>query len=75
MIMRTAISLAALSAIAFSGSAFAAKKDPLADPAFQVTYADPIIERATPNGSIVLPISPSCRPRRGQSVVSSPQAM
>ena len=66
MIMRTAISLAALSAIAFSGSAFAAKKDPLADPAFQVTYADPIIERATPNGSI-------CQPSSGYSELTSGQ--
>jgi flagellar L-ring protein precursor FlgH len=52
MVMRTAISFAALGAIAFAVPALAAKKDPLADPAFQVTYADPVLERAKPNGSI-----------------------
>lgn len=50
--MRRLITLTAVAAIALSAPALAAKKDPLADPAFQATYAEADLAPARPNGAI-----------------------
>jgi len=49
----TSIALTALiAAPATAGGIFPKKKDPLADPAYQVTYSDEVMAPATPNGAI-----------------------
>lgn len=50
--MRTASLILAVSLLATAGAAPAAKKDPLADPAYQVSYADMDTAPQVPNGAI-----------------------